>query len=338
LLLGALSLLSALGCGPQFDPSNEIKSLRVMGVKKDKPYAQPGDDVNLQLLWHDPQGRDVQRVFLGGCINPPGDLYYGCFPQYGEKAQNGTLPPPGMGDTYTVSLPRDIISGRGPGEPGQPRYGLYIVFFAVCAGTIDFVTDASSNAAGSGGLPILCLDENKQPLGSNDFVVGYSSIYSFEDVSNENPSFTLTDGQGEYLIAGKSVPADCVGSDCQGKEPVSVDCKETPERCFATCKDDGDASCPAIDVKPAIEQIVEKDKVSSDLFKTTVTEQMWVNYYIDHGDISEVRLLNDTTSGWNEKYRGQLRAPKAPGPVQVWSVVHDNRGGMEFSRVTLQAE
>ena len=336
LLVGVLSLFSGLGCGPQFDPSNEIKSLRIMGVKKDKPYAQPGDDVNLQLLWHDPEGRDVQRVFLGGCINPPGDLYYGCFQQFGEKAAKGTLPLPGMGDSYKVTLPSDIISGRGPGEPGQPRYGLYIVFFAACAGRLDFATAPASD--GSGGLPVSCLDADDKPLGSNDFVVGYSSIYSFEDVSNQNPSFTVTDGKGEYLIAGKSVPADCVGDDCQAADPVEVDCDATPERCFPTCKDDGDSSCPAIDVKPAIDQIAEKDQVSSDLFKTTVTEQMWVNYYIDHGDINEVRLLHDTNSGWNAKYRGQLRAPKAAGPIQVWSVVHDNRGGMEFSRVTLQAQ
>jgi hypothetical protein len=90
-------------------------------------------------------------------------------------------------------------------------------------------------------------------------------------------------------------------------------------------------------VKPAIEQgaNVEKDGVSSMLFGTDVTEQMWVNYYVDRGGISQVRLLNDTNSGWNEKYRGQLHAPKAAGPMQVWAVIHDNRGGMEFSRVTL---
>ena len=39
--------LAALGCGPEFDPSNEIKTLRVMGVQKDRPYAQPGDEVSL---------------------------------------------------------------------------------------------------------------------------------------------------------------------------------------------------------------------------------------------------------------------------------------------------
>ena len=327
--------LSSAACGPQFDPSNELKSLRVLGVKKDKPYAQPGDAVNLQLLWHDPKGRsnaEVKRAFIGGCVNPPGDLYYGCFAQYGQTSE---LPALGMGDTFQVTLPDDIISSRRDLEPGQTRYGVYIVFFAVCAGKLDFV-ELDPKDAGSTGLPLRCLDEAGEPLGSEDFVVGYSSIYSFEGVSNENPSFTLDEaGQGQYSLAGQTLAADCVGDKCQGAAPVEVDCETTPERCIKACADDGDATCPAIDLKPAIEKQIEKDAVSSKLFGTTVTEQMWVNYYVDRGGISEVRLLNDTNSGWNEKYRGQLRAPKDTGPMQVWSVIHDNRGGMEFSRVTL---
>jgi hypothetical protein len=339
--LALLSLATTVGCGANFDPGNEIKSLRVLGVKKDKPYAQPGDDVKLQLLWDDAKGRtEVQRVFVGGCINPPGDLYYGCFAQYGQKFADGTLPPPGMGDSYQVTLPQDIISGRGGTfQPGQPHYGLYIVFFAVCAGTVDFATDASAQPDGSTGLPIRCLDASGRPLGSDDFVVGYSSIYSFDGVSNENPSFSVdADGSVPFQVADAAVPSDCVGEACQGAAAVSVDCDATPERCIQACADDGDPSCPTIDVAPAIAEKVEKDQVSSDLFKSNVTEQMWVNYYVDHGSMSEVRLVNDSNSGWNPLYRGQLHAPKAPGPLQIWAVVHDNRGGMDFSRVTLQVQ
>lgn len=338
-VLAAAALLGGVGCGPEFDPGNELKSLRVLAVKKDKPYAQPGDAVNLQLLWYDAKGRkdaQVQRAFIGGCVNPPGDLYYGCFAQFG---QSGALPPVGFGDTFQVQLPKDIISSRKDIEPGQPRYGLYIVFFAVCAGKIDFVMDADPKNVGSGGLPLRCLDDNGEPLGSDDFVVGYSSIYSFEGISNQNPAFTLDDaGQGQFLVGDQAVVADCVGDACQGAPAVEVDCDATPERCIKACADDGDPACPAIDLKPAIEKVVERDEVSSKLFGNTVTEQMWVNYYVDRGGISQVRLLNDTNSGWNEKYRGQLRAPKATGPMQVWAVIHDNRGGMEFSRVTLGVE
>jgi hypothetical protein len=342
LATAALALASAPGCGPQFDPSSEVTTLRVLGVKKDKPYAQPGDTVNLQLLWHDPKGRsDVQRLFIGSCVNPPGDLYYGCFAQYGELLQQGKALDVGTGDNFQVTLPADIISGRqGPTEPGQPRYGVYIVFFAVCAGDrLDIAADVSADP-GSTGLPLRCLDDQDQPLGSEDFVVGYSTIYSFEGASNENPSFSVDNesGKGEFLVAGKPVVADCVGEECQVAATVDVDCSAEPERCVKPCEDDGDATCPAIEVEPAIDQNVEQDTVSSMLFGTNVTEQMWINYYVDHGSISEVRLLNDSTTGWNEKYRGKLRAPKNPGLLQLWSVAHDNRGGMDFARVTLRVE
>ena len=41
--------------------------------------------------------------------------------------------------------------------------------------------------------------------------------------------------------------------------------------CIEACKDDGDPSCPTIDVAPAIAEKIEKDQVSSDLFKSNVT-------------------------------------------------------------------
>lgn len=339
LLTALVALGSTLGCGPEFDPSSEVSTLRVLGVKKDKPYAQPGDDVNLQLLWHDPKGREVQRLFIGGCVNPPGDLYYGCFQTYSELAAAGTIPDIGDGDTFQVTLPRDIISGRqGPVEPGQERYGVYIVFFAICAGRIELAMEATGDAEGSTGLPIRCLDAADQPLGSDDFIVGYSTIYSFDNAANENPAFTVDgEGRGEFMVAGKAVVADCVGEACQIAPPVEVDCAVEPDRCIAPCDDDGDSSCPDIDVAPAIaESVVEEDTVSSRLFGETVSEQMWINYYVDRGSISEVRLLNDSTTGWNAKYRGQLHAPKEPGLLQLWSVSHDNRGGMDFARVTLR--
>ena len=110
--VGLLAIAALTGCGPQFDPPSELKTLRVLGVKKDKPYAQPGDTVKLNLLWNDAQGRDdseIQRMFVGGCVNPPGDLYYGCFSQFGQAGAGG-LPPLGMGNSFEVTLPSDIIA------------------------------------------------------------------------------------------------------------------------------------------------------------------------------------------------------------------------------------
>ena len=341
LLAAALALGSTLGCGPEFDPSSEVTTLRVLGLKKDKPYAQPGDTVQLQLLWHDAKGRDdVQTLFIDGCVNPPGDLYYGCFAQYGEAAAQGVLPRIGNEDRFEVTLPRDIISSRrGEVEPGQTPYGVQIVFFAVCAGRIELAMDAASSD-GSAGLPVRCLDEAGVALGSADFIVGYSTIYSFQGVSNTNPGFTVDErGAAEFLIAGKPVAADCVGEACHRAADVDVDCADEPERCIKPCADDGDSACPEITVAPRIDpSVVERDDVSSDLFGAETLEQMWINYYVDQGSVSEVRLLNDSTTGWNAEFRGVLRAPKDPGQLKLWAVSHDNRGGMDFARVTLKVE
>lgn len=336
-----LTAVLALGCGPQFDPGSEVTTLRVLGLQKDKPYAQPGETVKLQLLWHDAKGRDdVQTLFIDGCVNPPGDLYYGCFAQYGQAAAQGTLPRLGDKDTFEVTLPSDIISSRqSQVEPGQTPYGLDIVFFAVCAGRIELAMDAAS-AEGSAGLPVRCLDDGGNALGSDDFIVGYTSIYSFKGVSNTNPAFTVDEnGASEFLVAGKPVAADCVGAACHLAADIDVDCEAEPERCIEPCADDGDSGCPEISVKPAIDpSVAERDDVSSDLFGAETSEQMWINYYVDHGGVSEVRLLNDATTGWNDEYRGKLRAPKDPGLLKLWAVSHDNRGGMDFARVTLKVE
>ena len=40
--LAALVVLSALGCGPTMESPTESKTLRILGVQKDKPYAVPG--------------------------------------------------------------------------------------------------------------------------------------------------------------------------------------------------------------------------------------------------------------------------------------------------------
>lgn len=331
--------LSVLGCGAEFDPPSELKTLRVLAVKKSAPYAEPGQEVELSMLWHDgsrKQGeepREIERGFLGGCVNPPGDLYYGCFAQYAEQLGRGDLPAFGEGDAFSVTLPDDIISGReGPFEPGQPRYGLYIAFFWVCAGRLDFTTEIAERDAESAAFPVRCLDEDDEPLGPDDFVLGYTSIYSFEDAVNTNPTLG-----SEFRLEGASIPADCAGEECLQAEDVEVDCEVEPERCVNACKDDGDLSCPELEIAPQADPAtVEIDDVSSDLFGETVTEQMWVNYYVDRGSISPVRLLNDRVTGWNDEYRAELRAPKESGPLRVWAVSHDNRGGIDFARVTLR--
>src|SRR5512145_1214871 len=100
----AISLLGlgSFGCGPQFDPPSKLQSLRILAVKKADPYLRPAppnavgstapasgntavpDSVaHLTLAMEDARPLDLrqgptQKLWFGGCNNPPRDNYFTC--------------------------------------------------------------------------------------------------------------------------------------------------------------------------------------------------------------------------------------------------------------------
>jgi hypothetical protein len=342
-VLAALAV-SLGGCGPMFDPPHELTSLRVLGVKKDKPYAAPGETVELSMLWHDVKGRStIQVLWLSGCTNPPGDLYAGCFEQLGGgggSGPEGEAPGVKIGDqsTFSFQIPVDILSSRPPPpDERQPKYGLSYVFFAVCAGTL-----ALAPSGGGATFPLRCLDEKDEPLGSEDFVAGYTAVYTFEGFGNRNPAFLDADNGGGFEFRGNLLAPDCVGETCLAEGPRTIDCSRTEDqaRCVPACKDDGEPTCEGYPLRAVADpDSAEPDAVSAAIYGRQVEEQMWINYYVDGGGLrSGVKLLNDATAGWNDAHGTDFFAPKTPGRVQVWAVAHDNRGGSEFMRFSLQVE
>ncbi|MBX3182421.1 MAG: hypothetical protein KIT72_08770 [Polyangiaceae bacterium] len=325
--VGALTALTAalfaMGCGAEFDPPHKVTSLRVLGVQKDKPYAKPGDDVTLSLLWHDSSEqapRPVQVAWYSGCFNPPGDLYYGCF-----EALSGGGGNVGLGEQHTVSIPSDIISSRPPPrDPELVPYGLSYVFFAVCAGQL-------GPAPAEQGFPVACFDDQGKQLGADDFVAGYSGIYAYDTFENQNPVIT------GFEFNGRVVEPDCIGAECLSNPPApSDDCSRVA--CVDSCADDGDPTCPGIAFRPLISSsVAEVDDIALVSEGRNLTEQMWVNYYIEDGGLkSSVRLLNDATKGWNEDFGTEYYAPKQPGDYKLWAVARDNRGGSEWIRITVR--
>ncbi|HEX9621950.1 MAG TPA: hypothetical protein VF989_17510 [Polyangiaceae bacterium] len=338
--LGIFAALSCLACGAEFDPPSEVNTLRVLAVQKDQPYAQPGDSVELSLLWHDgapDADRDISRVWVSGCFNPLGDAYFGCFATLaeGDGDGDGSFPESviiGSGDSFAFQVPDDIITSRPPPlDPLQPRYGLAIVFFAACAGRLEVFAPEQA-----GALPLRCLDEANQPLGPDDFVVGYTNVFVYESFENQNATVT------GFEVAGTELAADgfCIGADCVDTNPPEdeeLDCPDDP-RCVAACSADGDPDCPEVPVRPIVaEESAEADSVAREAYGRDLTEQMWINYYVSRGSVSSpVRLLNDATTGWNPEYESNLLAPREPGPLLIWAVVHDNRGGVEWARARVE--
>jgi hypothetical protein len=414
---------AAFGCSDVFVAQSSIQSLRVLGVQVTPPYAAPGDKVSLEMLYYDgspkafdaagKRTRQVQILWLGGCHDPIGDLYYSCFPQLAQ--QFARLFPPGSGPGGTagsggsggaagasggppggvspdllkalfcendntdaegnvvtegrgallatgtrydcLKVPRDIIARKPAAQltsliaDDNVPYGLSYVFYAVCGGTL-----APASPEAFNGVPLACLDnETGQPLGADDFVFGYTPIYSYgrpkaaPDPSLENPAIaadptklkqltnsnpilvTTSAGVPKMTFEGKVYDTPCSsgcpeGSAC-GQAGVCI--PEVPH-----CTEKKVLNCPTYTIKPEVDQkSVEKDEASPPFQGRVPDEVIWASYYASDGTLEkDTTLVNDANKGWNEAYETKWSAPDAAAGVsRVWVVVHDNRGGTSWA-------
>jgi hypothetical protein len=363
-ILGSLALamlaapVLASGCAAGFEPISQVDTLRVLAVVADKPYAQPGDQVTLEMTYDNPSGAKPLVAWVAGCVNPPGGQYYLCYEQLAPVLQSfasGQLPPGvGLGDTFTFTVPdmpgmQGILSPPACTSPSARSYGVAYVFFAVCNGTLGPAPSEGSGLAGS--FPIGCFDSMGNPLGENDFVPGYTQVYAFCDKrTNQNPRIAIGDGFGgivvqkidadDNLVSGGTVgPNDTLDS-C----PVAEADRSTSGGCGKT---DPYQACTGYQITVDVpDDVAEPDPSSTDMNGNELHEIVWVDYFADGGDIdSPVLLVSDATTGIQRGTDG-LGNPQnkfatrwvAPSPVDVdgspttqtvniWAVVHDSRGG-----------
>lgn len=343
-VVGAALGLGAIACGADFQPSADVAGLRVFGVVVDTPYAKPGTQPKLSIVYYDnsPRAvkadgtrRDVQILWLGGCVNPLGDQYVSCYPSLaaslssiasasggsmsGAAAAIASLPPGtlGLGDTFTANIPGDVITSR-PAPRGTTPYGLSFVFWYACGGTIGF------DAANTSGVPLKCTDDAGAALGPDDWVLGYTPIYAYDQLTDANPVITggLWNGgvyAGTSCAKTEDCPADLVCGDQNLCIPV-----------VPHCASDHESDCPGYQFKPVMDpSIAELDPNAVDENGKTLEESIWVLYYATDGTFSkDARLVNDPTVGWNDDYGTNWHAPgTTAGEVRIWGIVHDNRGG-----------
>ena len=348
--------LTAAACGgATFDDPSLIKGLRVLAVQKTPPYPRPGDEVDIKLVYWDGQStaenqRNVTVAFSPfPCENPPGDLYFNCFASLGGGGApdgGGPLPatsPSGWAPadsirgfdasnlvlaeppteapllqdpmhvrSTTVRIGSEIISSR-PQIPGVTPYGLSYVLFTACAGRLAPVPNPAPNT-----FPIGCFDEtDDRQLGADDFVMGYTAMYVYDERVNNNPVvndllFDRTSLEGSMTADDANVPH------------------------VPSCKASDRSTCPTYQVKPVLDRATTVDKDDDPTARTPdgkqLDEQVWVAFYVTGGTFaSSVRLINDATRGWNENNAGEYTAPATPGPVRLFAVVRDNRGGVGWA-------
>ena len=338
-LAASIAALFGLACGgTAFDSQSKVTSVRMFGVRPDKPYAKPGETVTLEVLSTDgrrakPRPLEIFWIPIV-CINPRDDLYYLCFvPSQtadGETIDGGTRlvapfppdggAPPGGGDaggglssipvgidlgpflpkgpTFSFRMPDDVIKER----PGSPPYGLAVVFNIACAGQVRLAERSGNNPQ---QVPIQCTDENGVPLPPDDYVIGINRVYSYADRTNTNPVV-------------ERITLD--GVDVDPKQGITVD------RCVAKRRSD----CKPVKIDVKVSDASWEPNPGAD-GKGGQHEQIWVAYYSDLGDLKdEARLLFDSTAGRISESDVEFRPPYEPGEGTLWAVAHDNRAGAAF--------
>lgn len=335
------------GCVDAFEPQSELTSLRVLAVKPSPASGSPGAEVSLDMLLRDgplPSApgmaeRAVEIAWFGGCHNPPSRQYYACLPYLREAAKR--LPPYvldtptegippgyfGTGPRFQFTLPDDILSGAPRISTDPVHYGVSYIFFAACAGRLRPRPDLAEQ------VPLDCVDRaTGKPLGSRDFVLGFTTLYSYEGVQNESPVLRGAEfGRKEMPLAARpeDVQAPCTeDADCamikDGRgEPFACSssrlCSPAVSRCVK-------GNCPAYRLWPQV------DPSSDEIVPGGKHEIVWASFYATGGEIgSETQLVNDRNSGLLGGYATDWQPPESSGTVRFFITLNDQRGGAAWT-------
>lgn len=332
-----------VSCGAtDFDPQSLVNSVRIFAARADKPYAAPGETVNLEVFAFDgrPDKRREMKIswlpFV--CKNPRNDAYYGCFLAAGQP-QDGGAPAAGdaggaggmgmgmggglaalrpgvdltpflpSGSTYAFTMPADAITSHKEVKGASDKYGLAILFDIACAGHLELVERDPST--GPQSVPIGCFDEDHNRLGAADYVLGFTRVYAYETRKNANPVIEKLTFEGKDVDPRVGIKMDhCT-------KPTRTECPEL--------KLDVVVADASWEVNPTDAEAVG-----------TRHEQLWAAYHADIGQIQgDARLLYDALKGKVPGTETKYQAPSDPGDGQLFVVVHDNRGGAAWVTIPL---
>ena len=301
-----------LACSDNFDPISKVKSLRVIAVEADPPYASAGSSPDLALTFVDALGpRDIQLTWFRPCTLPGQASYLACLPGL-DPQSTYTLGAQSSGVPASVKLSVSIPNALPPGD-----YANTFVFFALCAGTLE-----RSATAGDGGtdFPYTCKDANGQTRAATDFVAGYTQLFSFRDGrTNANPP-----------SRGISVDGDAFG-EAVSPTIAKCDAASTPSQgCGAPPQ--GAAACTTATIGLRVDDVAELDG-SSNAAGTPQREVLWVDYFTDAGSFSDDRkVVSRADTGLVADNGVKWTPPSTPGAVHFWAVLHDSRGGISVAR------
>jgi hypothetical protein len=314
----ALGLAAVVACGGDFDPGSRITTLRVLAVIADHPYAKPGEQVQLSLFDYDPTDptgtmpQHKTTYAWAACVNPQSSSVVGClttlFQQVssssGNPLTNGSIALETNNVGFKYTIPTNVLDGL----TGQARANALVgMVSVVCPGDLSFDANVDTN---SGQLPIQCKDSDTgRVLDLTEFQVGIKRVFVRETDRNNNPVIDHLTWDGQPWADG--------------------DVKQVQH-----CSDDGNRfdRCDNT-LAHYLSAVVTPDSFESgtDELGNAFTEQVIVESYATEGTFKDdVREASDPETQW------VARQESAGKLVDVWFVVHDDRGGAAIAHRQVQ--
>lgn len=343
-------------CAPSgFADPTLVQTVRILASGADQPYAAPGADVTVNVLAYDGRKTQTEPMTMYWlpfvCENPLDDAYYACFQQFASEAAgsyDGGAPrgdagagagkfigPGGVlqvptGPNYSFQMPSDAVTSH-PTVPGTPvPYGLAIIFNVACAGHLQLVPIDPSNQNPQ-TVPIGCFDSNGNQLGPDDWVFGFTRIYSYDKIKNANPVISYVDVGGKHLpvTPQPGAPQVYTAPACNS----GTGCLSMP-----VCTSGG-SNCH-VQMGPVVpESSWEVNPELNDMNGKPLHEQLWVDFYSSLGSVQdEARLLYDPVTGSvgdPSHTDTTFEGPSTAGTGNVWMIVHDSRGGAAWVTIPL---
>jgi hypothetical protein len=219
-------------------------------------------------------------------------------------------------------MPADVIAARSNHQPPVP-YGLAILFNIACAGHVELVPLDPNNVQAP---PIGCFDAQRNRLGPNDYVIGFTRVYAYDNNPNSNPVIESIHVEGAHYAEADGGPI--------ANQMLSINADGTTATISPDCST---GKCSSIHIDPIVPaSSQEVDNTSA----TPQKEQIWAAFVSTFGSFTDdVRLLYDTSGAVSRSARdqdNQFQAPDHSGDGMIWIIVHDNRGGASWVAVPVK--
>jgi len=313
-------LLSLTGCGVDFDDHLSLVSEpRVLAIRSEPAEAKPGTQVRYQAL--------VARGGADGVLPDMGWAFCNerkplaelgpvnllCLEREGEN-----LVQIGEGSTAQGTLPRQGCRNFGPSAPpasgGEP------------AGR-----PVDPDASGGYHQPVRIFVEGPEPavtLGQTRIVCGLAGAtpeqlgeFNRRYTANQNPEL-----QGLSVVRGGEERAFVPGPEFDPANVVRAGERLRLRASWASC-----AEAPCTGAEPYVVYEVGARTV------VDRRESIRVSWYATGGDFAQSGTGREA-SDFDSTTDNIWTAPTQPGPVRLWTVIRDDRGGVGWQEFLLEVE